>query len=131
MKKLFFILFAIAGMITVNAQQNPQSDSLKEYTGKYKFPEGSAVPEVNITIENGMLFAGSSAGSSELKRIEKDLFEIVAYAGKATFRRNEEGKLVGVKIEVEDLIMEGTKEINSFQLSTPARSTGNADQELK
>ncbi len=124
MKKLFLFLFAITGIITLNAQQNPQTDSLKEYTGRYKFPEGSAVTEVNITIENGLLFAGSAAGSSELKRIEKDLFEVVAYAGKAIFKRNEEGKLVGVRIEVEDLILEGTKEVNGIQAATPARSTG-------
>ena len=123
MKKLFFILFAIAGMITVNAQQNPQTDSLKEYTGKYKFPEGSAVTEVNITIENGVLYAGSSAGSSELKRREKDLFEVVAYAGKAIFKRSEEGKLIGVRIEVEDLILEGTKEVGGIQVTSAKRST--------
>lgn len=124
MKKLFLFLFAITGIITLNAQQNPQTDSLIEYTGKYKFPEGSVVTEVNISIENGLLFAGSAAGSSELKKIEKDLFEVVAYAGKAVFKRNEEAKLVGVRIEVEDLILEGIKEVNSSQVIAPARSTG-------
>jgi len=124
MKKLFLFLFAIAGIITVDAQQNFQTDSLKEYTGKYKFPEGSVVTEVNITIENGVLFAGSAMGSSELKKIEKDLFEVVAYAGKAIFKRNEEAKLIGVRIEVEDLILEGTKEVSSIQVTTPVRSIG-------
>jgi len=123
MKKPFLFLFAIAAFMTVGAQQNPETDSLKEYTGKYKFPEGSVVTEVNITIENGVLFAGSAMGSSELKRIEKDLFEVVTYAGKAIFKRNEEAKLIGVRIEVEDLILEGTKEVNSIQPITPERST--------
>ena len=116
MRKCFLFLFAITGIITLNAQQAPSTDSLQEYTGKYKFPEGSVVTEVTVTIENGILFAASVMGSSELKKIEKDIFEIVAYAGKATFKRNEEAKLNGVKIEVEDLILEGTKEANSLQL---------------
>ena len=115
MRKFFLFLFAITGVITLQAQQAPATDSLQEYTGKYKFPEGSVVTEVNITIENGVLFAASAMGSSELKKIEKDVFEVVAYAGRATFKRNEVAKLSGVKIEVEELILEGTKEINSIQ----------------
>ena len=116
MRKCFLFLFAITGIVTLNAQQAPSTDSLQEYIGKYKFPEGSVVTEVTVTIENGILFAASVMGSSELKKIEKDIFEIVAYAGKATFKRNEKAKLNGVKIEIEDLILEGAKEINSSQL---------------
>ena len=116
MRKCFLFLFAITCIITLNAQQAPSTDSLQEYTGKYKFPEGSVVTEVTVTIENGILFAASVMGISELKKIEKYIFEIVDYAGKATFKRNEEAKLNGVKIEVEDLILEGTKEGNSLQL---------------
>lgn len=112
MKKIFLLLFAIAtSFAALNAQQALSLDStLQEYTGKYKFPEGSVVTEVTVSIENGLLFATSVMGSSELKKIDKDIFEIVAYAGKATFKRNEEAKLNGVRIEVEDLVLEGTKE---------------------
>mgnify|MGYP003042712465 CR=1 FL=1 len=109
----------------INAQQAPSTDSLQEYIGKYKFPEGSVVTEVTVTIENGILFAASVMGSSELRKIEKDIFEIVAYAGKATFKRNEEAKLNGVKIEVEDLILEGTKEIAAIQFANPTLSRAN------
>ena len=109
MKKLVLSFFAMVSLFIVSAQQTPQTDSLKEYTGKYKFPEGSAVPEVTVTIENGVLYASSAAGNSELKKIEKDIFEIVAFSGKAFFKRNEEAKLNGVRIEVEDVILEGTK----------------------
>lgn len=118
MRKFFLFFFAITGVITLNAQQASSTDSLQEYTGKYKFPEGSVVTEVTVSIENGILFATSVMGSTELKKIEKDIFEIVAYSGKATFKRNEEAKLNGVKIEVEDLILEGTKEINGIQLAS-------------
>ena len=116
MKKFFLFFLATTFVVTLHAQQAPPTDStLQEYTGKYKFPEGSVVTEVTVSIENGLLFAVSVMGSSELKRIEKDIFEVVAYAGKATFKRNEEAKLSGIRIEVEDLILEGTKEISAVQ----------------
>ena len=107
MRKLFLLIFATACFVTLHAQTTV--DSLKEYTGKYKFPDGNPVPEVTVSIQNGVLFGSSAQGSSELKRIEKDIFEVVAYSGIATFKRNEQAKVVGIKIEVEDTIMEGTK----------------------
>jgi len=113
MRKLILFFFAVSSTLLITAQQIPKSDSLTEYTGKYKFPEGSAVTEITVALENGILYASSVQGNSELKRIEKDVFEIVAYSGKATFKRDEQAKLNGVKIEVEDLILEGTKEAGS------------------
>ncbi|MGZ5219920.1 MAG: DUF3471 domain-containing protein [Chitinophagaceae bacterium] len=122
MKNFFLLLFAITGFVTLNAQQAPSTDPLQEYTGKYKFPEGSAVTEITVALENGVLYASSAQGNSELKKIEKDVFEIVAYSGKATFKRDEKEKLNGVKIEVEDLILEGTKEPGSTQSWNISRS---------
>jgi hypothetical protein len=124
MKKIVFLLLAISAAIILNAQQAPAPDSLQEYTGKYKFPEGSAVTEVIVTFENGILSASSSQGSSELKKIDKDIFEVVAYSGKATFKRNEEAKLKGVVIEIEDLILEGTKEESSSPSMIKLSSSG-------
>ena len=124
MRKLVLSFFAICSVVIISAQQTPQPDSLKEYTGKYKFPEGSVVTEVTVTIENGGLYASSVMGNSELKKIEKDVFEIVAFAGKAFFKRNETAKLNGIRIEVEDVILEGTKseEPNSMQEKKLQRS---------
>ena len=85
MKKLVLSFFALSSFFILSAQQTPQPDSLKEYTGKYKFPEGSVVTEVTVTIENGALYATSVMGNSELKKIEKDVFEIVSFSGKAFF----------------------------------------------
>ena len=124
MRKYYLLLLSITAFTVLNAQQAP-ADSLQEYTGKYKFPEGSAVTEVIVTFENGILSASSSQGSSELKKIDKDIFEVVAYSGKATFKRNEQAKLKGVVIEIEDLILEGTKEESSsksmVKLSSPGK----------
>lgn len=112
MRKFFLLLFVLSGSIITNAQQaptTPATDSLKEYIGKYVFPDGSEVPEIKVALENGILMGSSSQGSSELKRIEKDLFEVVAYSGKATFKRDEKGKVTGLYVEIDNLILDGKK----------------------
>ena len=109
MTKFLFLIFAITSTFILSAQQSPKTDSLKEYTGKYKFPEGSEVTEVKVVVENGLLWAQSDKGNSELRRIEKDVFEVVVYSGTATFKRDDKGKINGLHIEVGDLIMDGTK----------------------
>lgn len=91
--------------MTVNAQ----TDSLQQYTGKYKFPDGSVVTEIIVTLDSTVLTANSAMGSTELKKIEGDVFEIVVYGGTATFKRNTENKISGVQILVGDINMEGTK----------------------
>lgn len=106
MKKIIFVLFLLAGFTTIHGQ----TDSLQEYTGKYKFPDGSPVTEIGVVVENGVLTATSAMGNSELKRTDtKDVFEIVAYAGTATFKRNAEGKITTLLIQVQDVTMEGTR----------------------
>jgi hypothetical protein len=105
MKKLFLSLIVLAGFLTVNAQ----TDSLQQYTGKYKFPDGSPVTEITVTLDSTTLTANSAMGSSELKRTEGDVFEVVAYGGIATFKRNAENKISGVQVQVGDINMEGTK----------------------
>ena len=105
MKKIFLSLLLIAGFMTVNAQ----TDSLKQYTGKYKFAEGNPVTEITVAIENGLLMASSSIGTTEFKPTgTADVFEVVAYSGTATFKRKE-GKVTGLQIQVNDLNMEGEK----------------------
>ncbi|MBK7290631.1 MAG: hypothetical protein KBF82_11655 [Chitinophagaceae bacterium] len=106
MKKIvLFFLMAVA-FSTANAQV----DSLQEYTGKYNFPEGSPVTEIGVIVESGVLTATSVMGNSELKKSDtKDVFELVAYSGLASFKRNEDGKIIGLFIQVQDINMEGTK----------------------
>ena len=105
MRYIFLSLMTMIGFLTVNEQ----TDSLKQYTGTYKFPDGSPVTEITVTLDSSGLFANSAMGSSELKKIEGDVFEIVAYGGTATFKRNAENKISGVHILVGDINMEGTK----------------------
>lgn len=105
MKKILFSSFLVFVVLIANAQAD---STFKDYTGKYKFPDGSPVPETSIYIENGLLMASSSNGTTELKKIDTDVFEIVAYSGTATFKRTD-GKVTSVQIQVGDLNMEGTK----------------------
>lgn len=105
MKKIILSLFILFGFLAVNAQ----TDSLSQYTGKYKFPDGSPVSEITMTVDNGLLMASSAMGSTEFKPTsETDVFEVVAYGGTATFKRKE-GKVAGVQILVGDVNIEGEK----------------------
>lgn len=106
MKKIICLCFIVFGFITANAQ----TDSLQQYVGKFKFPDGSPVAEVTLAVENGMLMGSSALGTSEFKQTTTaDVFEIVAYGGTATFRRKE-GKVISVQILVGDVNIEGTKD---------------------
>ena len=87
-----------------------QDTTLHEYVGTYIFPEGGPVTTVDIKLENGSLLASSSAGSSALEKISKDTFNLVAYNGMVYFTRDSLKKVNGIKIEVQDTIMEGKKE---------------------
>jgi len=106
MKAILLALIVTLSFFAANAQ----TDSLQEYTGKYKFPDGSPVTEIGVVLENGVLTVTTAMGNSELKKTDtKDVFEIVAYSGTATFKRNAEGKITTLQIQVQDINMEGTK----------------------
>jgi Domain of unknown function (DUF3471) len=109
MKKFLLLVVTVCAIGFVNAQTPSPADSLKEYTGKYKFPEGNPVAEITIALENGVLTASSAIGGSELKRREGDVFDVVAYGGTAIFKRNDEKKITKLQVQVNDLDMEGEK----------------------
>jgi Domain of unknown function (DUF3471) len=109
MKKLLLLIITSSAFGLINAQTPAPEDSLKEYTGKYKFPEGNPVAEIVISIENGVLTATSAIGGSELKRREGDVFDVIAYSGTAIFKRNDDKKIVKLQVQVNDLDMEGEK----------------------
>jgi hypothetical protein len=106
MKKIFLSLFVMFAFVAVNAQTDT---TLQQYTGKFKFPEGSPVIEIVFKVENGALMASSAMGTTEFKQTSTvDVFEIPAYSGTATFKRTE-GKITSVLIQAGDVNMEGTK----------------------
>ena len=107
MKKLIFLSCTFLAFICVHAQEDT---TLKEYVGVYKFPDGSAVPSIEITIQNGALFGSSTGGSAALTKVSKDTFSIPSYNGMAYFKRTPEAKIKGIKIELPDVLLEGDKE---------------------
>jgi len=106
MKKFIFSLVTLICFANLRGQDT----TLNEYVGTYKFPEGSVVLSVDIKIENGVLMANSSAGSSALEKIAKDTFNLVSYSGSVYFTRDADKKVNGIKIEVQDTVLEGKKE---------------------
>jgi uncharacterized protein DUF3471 len=112
MRKMFFILFSLSAFIITHAQT--AVDSLKEYTGTYKFPAGSEMTTVEITIQDGALFGASNLGSAALVRVNKDTFSIPAHDGTIYFSRNAEKKVVKIHIEVGEMILDGEKDNGSL-----------------
>ena len=106
MRKLILSIMVCFGLVSLYAQDT----TLNEYVGTYTFPEGGPVTTVDVKLENGSLVASSTAGSSPLERISKDTFNLVTYNGKVYFSRDSTKKVSGIKIEVEDTILEGKKE---------------------
>ena len=106
MRKLILSIVVCLGLVSLYAQDT----TLNEYVGTYTFPEGGPVTTVDVKLENGSLVASSTAGSSPLERISKDTFNLVTYNGKVYFSRDSTKKVSGIKIEVEDTILEGKKE---------------------
>ena len=113
MKKIFFGLLVLLAFSSVKAQTD---STLQEFTGKFKYPEGTPFAEITTVIENGILMANSSLGSSEFKKTDtKDVFDIVAYSGVATYKRNAEGKITSLRIQVQDIDVEGAKSDGAFR----------------
>jgi hypothetical protein len=109
MRKTLLICLSFLLYFAATAQTDT---TLNEYKGIYKFPDGSATPSVEITIQGNELYANSSIGSASMTKIAKDTFSIPSYGGMAYFTRNEAGKIKGIRVEVGDLILIGDKEVN-------------------
>ena len=98
----------LLGIVAFTHAQDKDS-TLQDFVGKYKFPEGSVVSEVSVSIEGEGLVMGSSIGTSTLVKIGEDLFSITAYDGSAQFKRDTNKKVIGVSINAGGYALEGTK----------------------
>jgi hypothetical protein len=108
MKYILTTLLVFVTFLTASSQETSK-DSLQQYTGKYKFPDGSLVTEVTVSLSDTTLQASSAIGSAPLRRNNGDEFEILGFDGTMTFKRNADGKVTGVQIIVGDTNIEGTK----------------------
>ncbi|MBC7904395.1 MAG: hypothetical protein H7Y27_13290 [Gemmatimonadaceae bacterium] len=107
MKKLLFI----CAMVIVSAAALAQDSTKTIYLGKYKFPAGSVVTEVDVTLVDGNLTMVSTAGTSSLELIKGDTFTVVSFQGIAVFKRDSTGKkITGVHIDAAGYVLDGEKE---------------------
>ena len=107
MKKFLLSVIVLFSFLSINAQSD---STMQKYIGKYKFPDGSPVTEINVTIESGVLTATSAMGSTELRKTDtENVFEIVVYGGTATFKKDSIDKITTLQILVGDINIEGTK----------------------
>jgi hypothetical protein len=106
MKRIILSLFCLTAVICIKAQDT----TLTEYVGTYNFPEGSPVASVEVKIENGKLIGNSTAGSSVMERIAKDTFSLVTYNGTVYFLRNSQNKVDSIRIQTQDVLLEGKKQ---------------------
>ena len=107
MKKLICYLSFFILAVSINAQ-----DTLQQYTGKYVFPDGSVVPDVDVTLTDAALFMSSVAGSSSLVQMGVDSFTITEFSGIAVFKRDENKKINAVHIDAMGYILDGKKQEN-------------------
>lgn len=115
MKKM--ILFSLL-FLGISFAASAQTDStMKDFVGKFKFPEGSPVNEIVVSLENGALSMTSSVGTSPLEKTAEDVFTITQFQGTATFKRNEAKKVIGVSINAMGYSLEGTKEENTLTIT--------------
>lgn len=111
MKQVFAVLLTLA-VFSASAQDT----TLTAYKGIYRFAEGSPTTSVEISIQNDALYANSTIGSAALVRVNKDTFDIPDYNGVVYFFRDEAGKIKSIRIEVEDLVLEGNKDTANMAL---------------
>lgn len=105
MKKLFLLLLSGLSILSVFAQAGKE-----KYIGVYKFPDGSVVTSIEVSLQDSLLSMNSSAGASPLTWIQNDEFSIVNFSGTALFKRNPDGKVVGVHIEAMGYVLDGVKQ---------------------
>lgn len=113
MKKMFLMGMVFLGIfITVKAQESP----LKDYIGKYSFAEGSPVTEVVVSLQDTSLIVSSSMGSVPLEKKGVDTFYLSAYDALVIFKRNSDGVVEAVGINVQGMELIGKKSAGSDAL---------------
>jgi hypothetical protein len=108
MKKVLILLVLFFAFFQSNLLA--QTDSLQAYVGRYVFQQGAIIPDVSVQLDNGSLVMVAAMGSAALVKTGVDEFSIPSYSGVAVFKRNNDGKVVGVRIEAMGNILEGNKE---------------------
>ncbi|MDE3143541.1 MAG: hypothetical protein KGL19_05270 [Bacteroidota bacterium] len=120
-KKITGVVIDAMGYHLEGIKDNAEAMALQQFTGKYKFPDGSVVTEITVTIEDGVLTSNSTAGTSVLEKISADTFSVVSFQGTAVFKRDANHKVTGVVVDAMGYHLEGTKDnaSTSFLFTKP------------
>ncbi|MES2330796.1 MAG: hypothetical protein V4539_14430 [Bacteroidota bacterium] len=120
MKKSFLLTgFLCCFFMIAQAQEGAKDSSvLKEYAGKYVFPDGSVIPNVVVKLEDGALTMTSAAGTSPLikDKEKEDLYNITSFNGTAKFNRDANKKIIGVSVDARGYLLEGTKTVETASI---------------
>ena len=106
MKKILLLSTLLLGVfISIQAQDT----TLTQFTGKFKFAEGSPVQEVVINADNGTLVATSAMGSFVLQKTGEDQFLIADFQAPVVYKRDSNRKVIGLTISVSGMVLEAVK----------------------
>ena len=112
MRKIFLLIITSCAIISLNAQTDKPKPPLEDFVGKYVFPDGSVVPDVDVALSGSALTMSSSAGTYALVELGIDSFQIVEFSGTAVFKRGDDKKVNGVHIEAAGYVLDGQKKAN-------------------
>ena len=113
MKKIFLMAVILMGVF---ASVNAQSSNLKDYLGKYVFPEGSPVTEVTLTADDSVLVINSAMGSTPLEKKGVDTFYLSAYDAPIIFKRSAGNEVETLTIIVQGMELVAKKTAASFAM---------------
>jgi len=117
MKQILLSIIATLFIVAVNAQTDKPKPPLEDFVGKYTFPDGSVVPEVDVTLANNALTMSSTAGTSALTELGIDSFQIVEFSGIAVFKRGDDKKVNAVHIEAAGYVLDGQKKSGGWSFT--------------
>ncbi|TRZ83017.1 MAG: DUF3471 domain-containing protein [Sediminibacterium sp.] len=113
MKKIFLMAVISMGIM---ATANAQTSNLKDYLGKYVFPEGSPVTEVTITAEDTVLTINSAMGSTPLEKKGVDTFYLAAYDAPIIFKRGADNAVETLTIIVQGMELTAKRTAAAFAI---------------
>jgi hypothetical protein len=113
MKKFFLMAVILMGVM---ASANAQTSSLKDYLGKYVFPEGSPVAEVTLTVEDTVLTINSAMGATPLERKGVDTFYLAAYDAPIIFKRGSNNAVETLTIVVQGMELTAKRAAASYAI---------------
>ena len=113
MKKILLMAVILVGVM---ASANAQTSPLKDYLGKYVFPEGSPVTEVTITAEDTVLTINSAMGSTPLEKKGVDTFYLAAYDAPIIFKRAADNAVETLTIIVQGMELTAKRAAASYAI---------------